>query len=150
MHLRRIQQPWVILGIDNPFVLRASPDRTIRQSPTHNGQVRPDYGLGWKKEGKCAEAIGAGDTGAGTELGHVGPWGEKIRKRENYMENMEIAGFTFFCIWTHSETLQAMNRFFLQDSERIEGLARVACTSAFSEKQFLNVRGVPSTEYGMT
>ena len=26
----------------------------------HNGQVRPDYGLGWKKEGKCAEAIGAG------------------------------------------------------------------------------------------
>lgn len=22
-------------------------------------QVRPDYGLGWKKEGKCAEAIGA-------------------------------------------------------------------------------------------
>ena len=40
--------------------------------------------------------------------------------------------------------------FFLQDSERIEGLARVACTSAFSEKQFLNVRGVPSTEYGMT
>ena len=96
MHLRRIQQPWVILGIDNPFVLRASPDRTIRQSPTHNGQVRPDYGLGWKKEGKCAEAIGAGDTGAGTELGHVGPWGEKIRKRENYMENMEIAGFTFF------------------------------------------------------
>lgn len=112
MHLRRIQQPWVILGIDNPFVLRASPDRTIRQSPTHNGQVRPDYGLGWKKEGKCAEAIGAGDTGAGTELGHVGPWGEKIRKRENYMENMEIAGFTFFGIWTHSETLQAMNRFF--------------------------------------
>ncbi|CAK9078527.1 Peptidylprolyl isomerase [Durusdinium trenchii] len=25
-------------------------------------QVRPDYGLGWKKEGKCAEAIGAGWT----------------------------------------------------------------------------------------
>ena len=23
-------------------------------------QVRPDYGLGWKKPGKCAEAIGAG------------------------------------------------------------------------------------------
>ena len=24
------------------------------------GQVRPDYSLGWKKPGKCAEAIGAG------------------------------------------------------------------------------------------
>lgn len=23
-------------------------------------KVRPDYGLGWKKEGKCAETIGAG------------------------------------------------------------------------------------------
>lgn len=22
--------------------------------------MRPDYGLGWKKEGKCAETIGAG------------------------------------------------------------------------------------------
>jgi hypothetical protein len=34
------------------------------------------------------------------------------------MENMEIAGFTFFGIWTHSETLQAMNRFFFSRIQR--------------------------------
>ena len=80
----------------------------------------------------------------------LGLGARRFGKEKTTWKIWKLQDSLFFGIWTHSETLQAMNRFFSPGFRENRGTSRVACTSAFSEKQFLNVRGVPSTEYGMT
>lgn len=60
----RILNP-LFINWSSPFSVRSPASRSLRSWPcvrVPGREVRPDYGLGWKKEGKCAEAIGAGWT----------------------------------------------------------------------------------------